>query len=1076
MAQAQPLDGRTITWALPRDSSREGDVMPQWVEHAAHALCKAGAQVEVVPIDASSSDLRIDVGPLASRDLLLAADPVTGVRLADAGVDTFRLWTFLQPAPSAPLMFTGKDEATLRRAVSVSRKVLVFDEATRSVVDSSMWEATANVLVFPAGFEEDIATGFRAEQRGPRALVINLELTGVHGLEALRAHAEQVRDRRHPDPVFLLCGPDLASELRVHPDLRQLAAIPGARVVTPDDESLSAALAGVRPLGFLPVPGRGEDHRTAAGRSWFESRGIELFAEHGALPPLPRYLHTPRWGTETFSADLAVAQERPQQEVAVHDLADELCYLFGPYLPDYATVPQARERTRALLVGADFKFAGDLIEALAQRDDIDLRVDQWRSNGGPESENSAELLEWAEVIICEYASVNAVWYSQHVSAAQRLLVHLHGYELRQPQIHDMDIDAVEAVVFASHFYREEALRVTGWPRERTRVIANPVQSADLARPKTAEARFHLGLAGYVPELKRPDRALDVLEILLTDDPRYTLHLRGHQPWNYYDIWKSPLRRDAYLAFFERLCRDSNLRQAVVFDSFGPDMGNWFRSIGWMLSPSTRETFHLAPVEGMASGAVPVIWRRSGSEEIFPAEWNVSDAGEAAQLIRSANADPGRYGRLGLEASTFATRYDAPTVVGRWMRMVLDDVHPPAGEEQTSALGPYPAEARQEWAEVSSLVAADRHAQAQKLVGPTEHHPWHLNAEQRRLTGQVIGVPALRQRAHHLFGNRTHTPLRALGELTVLVCGLGVSPSAAAGLQAEGRFTVLRLPEAWDDLNMEFDRWVDLIARRALAGSARHIYAVGDELTALASTVAAGRLGLAATWDLGTNAPAAVRVTGAAADPHRASDLALLGLLAARHADELVAAPPVDLNARVPIEDQVQRSLLSRTPVVGLVGDDLTLDSLARPLQAVHLRPCSGQERIQQGVDAVVISDHGARDEAWNQIVGGPTDTVLDRFISEARRYNVPIGLLAEDADLESVIRYARRVDAVIARSGEDVARLHDHRIVPTQVATALPSELPAAADVGAPATSLLERPQSLELLLRMLRLNQPFPS
>ena len=62
------------------------------------------------------------------------------------------------------------------------------------------------------------------------------------------------------------------------------------------------------------------------------------------------------------------------------------------------------------------------------------------------------------------------------------------------------------------------------------------------------------------------------------------------------MWRHPLRRDTYLANYERLRSNPRLRRAVVFDDFGPDMGNWFRNIGWMLSPSTRETFHLAPAE------------------------------------------------------------------------------------------------------------------------------------------------------------------------------------------------------------------------------------------------------------------------------------------------------------------------------------------------------------------------------------------------------------------------------------------------------------------------------------------------
>ncbi|MCY1159537.1 MAG: putative glycosyl transferase, partial [Citricoccus sp.] len=633
------------------------------MDQAVSALRSAGARVSVQPVGTGEQPADLSEA-LADAEVVLATSMAVGKALATSGVSRRQLWTVVQDAPGEPLVVAGAREDDLRQAVATSRKVVVFDEEARSTVEGTVWDAAMNVLVYPTAGSGPLPR-FRASADGPAALVINLDLTGPLGLAAVREHASRIRAERNPRPVFLVCGPEIQADLRVDPVYREFAAIPGARTVALDDEALATALHGVRPFGFLPRAEQGEDHRVSAARIWFDECGIELFAQHGALPALPQFADIARWAPSTLTDDLDGLAGRRVAPRTGRGLSGELSRMFEPFLPDYGAVAARPGKLRVLLVGADFKFAGDIVEALALREDIDLRVDRWRYNAVPQPEESRPLLEWAEVILCEFASINAVWYSTNVRPDQRLILHLHGYELRQPHIHDVEISAVEKVVFASGFYRQSALEVTGWPPERTTVISNSVQSADLARTKLPDARFHLGLAGFIPELKRPDRALDVFEALLERDDRYTLHLRGHLPWNYPYVWKNLVRRDAYLAFFERLRRHPSLRRSVVFDPFGPDMGNWFRGIGWTLSTSTRETFHLAPVEGMASGAVPLVWRREGSDEIFPRQWNVDTATEAAELVHGVNADPARFDELSLQAAAFARTYDARRVVAQW---------------------------------------------------------------------------------------------------------------------------------------------------------------------------------------------------------------------------------------------------------------------------------------------------------------------------------------------------------------------------------------------------------------------------
>ncbi|OIR42918.1 hypothetical protein BJP06_07915 [Corynebacterium sp. NML120713] len=337
-------------------------------------------------------------------------------------------------------------------------------------------------------------------------------------------------------------------------------------------------------------------------------------------------------------------------------------------LPDYRTTPPSNEKIKILLAGADFKFAGDIIDALVQRNDLDTRVDLFEANAKPQPAKSAPHLAWADVIIAEFASKNAIWYSQNVRPHQKLIVHLHGYELLSDWIDDLNVDACAAIVVASEFYRQKALKLKDWPADKVLVIPNSVNPADIRRDKVADARFHLGIVGIVPILKRPDRALDLLEALIEIDPRYTLHIKGHVPWNYAWEWKKSAHQDSYREFFSRIRENPKLLQHIAFEKFSPDMGNWLTKIGWILSPSTRETFHMAAVEGAISGAVPIAWRREGSEEILGTQHNIDSLDEAIELVLSGKTVTG-FKEMSQNAIAFAGKYSNDSVRAQWLGLI-----------------------------------------------------------------------------------------------------------------------------------------------------------------------------------------------------------------------------------------------------------------------------------------------------------------------------------------------------------------------------------------------------------------------
>src|SRR5207249_10625763 len=122
---------------------------------------------------------------------------------------------------------------------------------------------------------------------------------------------------------------------------------------------------------------------------------------------------------------------------------------------------------------------------------------------------------------------------------------------------------------------------------------------------------------------------------------------------------------------ERAARAPLLGDAATFAPAGPAVPSWFRTVGFVLSTSDDESFHLAPAEGMASRAVPAIHNWPGAGEIYPREFVHSTQGEAARAILEV-AGSGSWRELGERGQRFVDeRYRLETILARWEALILD---------------------------------------------------------------------------------------------------------------------------------------------------------------------------------------------------------------------------------------------------------------------------------------------------------------------------------------------------------------------------------------------------------------------
>jgi glycosyltransferase involved in cell wall biosynthesis len=579
-----------------------------------------------------------------------------------------RLWTYLTDVPQSAAEFDGAARGELTRIAKASRFLLCQTEELRCFLESAVPATAGSCVLFPPVVV--LPDGLEPQDRTPpagRALRLvytgkfaprwnTYEMTGLprllaaHGVDA---ELHMVGDKIHEDPQ----DPRFAKRMRTaletaegvvwhggHPRAEAMRISAGCDVGLswrhPDMDASLELSTKVLEMGGLGVPvvlNRTPMHERLLGADY------PLFAstETDVVEALAVTAREP----ETYT--LAVKRCRDAAADFGLDAAAERlrrCVSQAFPEPSEAVMRSSGGGTRPLRVGIaghDLKFFTGLLDYFKSRPDMEVRVDHWAALKVHDPERSQELVDWADVIVCEWCGPNALWFAEHKRPGQRLVVRLHRFELYSGWPQRLDIGAVDTVVCVSPYYAGLTREMTGWPADKVTVVPNWVDDAQLDRPKLEGAEHHLGMIGIAPSRKRLDLGLDVLEELRRDDPRFTMFIKTKLPWDYWWIWQKEEEREHYEQVFRRIRRSPLLAGAVIFDSYGRDVAGWLRRIGFVLSTSDDESFHLAPAEGMAAGAIPALLSWPGADTIYDRRWIHADPAVMAASI-AATVREGRW--------------------------------------------------------------------------------------------------------------------------------------------------------------------------------------------------------------------------------------------------------------------------------------------------------------------------------------------------------------------------------------------------------------------------------------------------
>jgi glycosyltransferase involved in cell wall biosynthesis len=267
-----------------------------------------------------------------------------------------------------------------------------------------------------------------------------------------------------------------------------------------------------------------------------------------------------------------------------------------------------------------------------------------------------------------------------------VVVRLHKFEAYTYWPHRVDFSRVDDVIFVADHIRD--LLTAALPRlqdadaPRLHVMANATEFTDFRRPKSAEARFTVGLIGIGQIAKDPRWALEVLRLLRARDSRYRMLVLGNG--------LDPERSTASRKYHDLLERDfAELEPSGAVRRLGhqSDVPASLTEIGVLLSSSVREGVHCTIMEGAASGAIPVVrdWPGyanfpHGARTLYPREWVVRTPQEAVERIIATTATEEVWRSTGQSAAELTmSSWDWSVVQHEFDRLLLPSE--PADDEE-----------------------------------------------------------------------------------------------------------------------------------------------------------------------------------------------------------------------------------------------------------------------------------------------------------------------------------------------------------------------------------------------------------
>lgn len=293
-------------------------------------------------------------------------------------------------------------------------------------------------------------------------------------------------------------------------------------------------------------------------------------------------------------------------------------------------------KQRLVIAGYDLKFILTMVPSLETF--YQIKIDEWTGHNSHNEKNSNSLLDWADIVFCEWMLGNAVWYSNRVKEHQKLFIRMHRFELTTKWFTQIDFRRVNRVFAVSLYFFEKLIEYTGIPRSMACLLPNYVDSDNYQRSDDPKKLFNIGIIGVLPSRKGYLNALRILKKLVEKDQRYRLFVYGKMPQDLSWV-KNDSREMEYYTQCEEYISEHELEHNIEVKGW-VDVKTELKDVGFILSTSENEeipeSFHLAPADGFSAGNQGLLLQWNGVEYIYPSKYIFSRINDIATHILSNN--------------------------------------------------------------------------------------------------------------------------------------------------------------------------------------------------------------------------------------------------------------------------------------------------------------------------------------------------------------------------------------------------------------------------------------------------------
>ncbi len=302
---------------------------------------------------------------------------------------------------------------------------------------------------------------------------------------------------------------------------------------------------------------------------------------------------------EKISSDVAKKFEVEK----IYDEIKDVIYSYG------------QKKLRILVTGHDLKFIDKLFPYIESKYELIVQnpIDYMILN----TKESRKLLKSTDIIWCEWMLLNSEWYSNNKLPHQKLFIRAHRFEIEKKYGYKLQMKNVNKIVTVSYHYYEQFIEKFSFPRYKVTVISNYVECELLNKEKNLNSNYNIALIGCLPAKKGLDKAIEILIELKKLNPKYKLFVAGKRPEES-PLWNLKEQREYYNNVYKTITANK-LIGSVIFTGW-VKQSDFLKDILFTLSLTDRddsESFHLAPMETVASGGIGLILRWKGSEFIYP---------------------------------------------------------------------------------------------------------------------------------------------------------------------------------------------------------------------------------------------------------------------------------------------------------------------------------------------------------------------------------------------------------------------------------------------------------------------------